>query len=304
MLKKTAFLLTVTALFGASATVSATMQPQAKNPFVTPSAEMVVAPVGYNQHLIPKPDFEKKLATLVDQASNAEARIVGYFQGPGGMTGVMIKGPNEDSQTIIGWVPPGIDYLMVGSLFDRKGDDLTKTATEAFIDNPQQASTVPEKDSSVASEPTEGVEACIGCSDTGVEQFDIKEPTAVVYVFVTPDCYYCRNMYRTVNKLEEDFVEAKVQVRWLMVGFDKSTIRNASAILASGIDTPWTRPGAEPQNEHVQQVFANSNLLLETVEGEDISTPTMVWVEDGKDVVHGSSMDEKELKELIGKLSK
>jgi hypothetical protein len=111
-------------------------------------------------------------------------------------------------------------------------------------------------------------------------------------------------MYRTVEKLEEDFVEAKVQVRWLMVGFDKSTIRNAAAILASGIDTPWTRPGAEPQNEHVRQVFANSNLLLETVEGEEISTPTMVWVEDGEVVIHASSMDEKQLKELIGKLSK
>jgi hypothetical protein len=293
------FLLFTSLFFGSAIMVFADQ----KNPFV-PDEQMVLESASYVQHFTPGSVYEAKLKKLVHDVSKGQAEYAGYFQGPGGLAGVLMKGPSSDSKTIVGWVPPGSDYILVGNLFDRSGNDLTLAANKAFLSLTSPVAPAEQEDNRVGQEGSPDIQKRVSGTELGIDGFDIEDPVATIYVFASPDCYHCRDMYRAVRKLEKEFVAAAVQVRWLLVGFDRSAIEKASALIASGIDTPWVHPAKKPTKESVQQVSENAQLLLDVVQGEKVPLPTVVWSLDGEEVVHPSSMDNKELLNLIETLVK
>jgi thiol-disulfide isomerase/thioredoxin len=279
--------LLATAFLGTASLASANPQ----NPFAL-QGELFMEPADYIERPTSKQNYREKLEALVAQASGEQARLIDFFAGPGGLTGVVIQGLQSDSKRIIGWVTPGTNHLVVGKVFDRDGTDATEIAHDAFISGiPSTSLQMPKEDA-----------LSMARSFQGLVQFEIKNPVNTLFVFASPDCSYCRRLHRNISNLEKEFKRARVEVKWLMVGFSDEAVVKAANILDKGFSVWGNRIEAQPSADHIEAVENNARLLSHTL--TNIVTPTLIWEADGITDMISYAPDRLEIKEILEKISR
>ncbi|MFW5759091.1 MAG: hypothetical protein ACOCYO_10455 [Bacteroidota bacterium] len=186
---------------------------------------------------VPKEQFKKKLQALVSDVSQDQAKILEFFEGPYGFTGLILEGKEPNGKKIIAWATPGLDTLLVGELFDRSGEDLSQVAYKKLdvanmkidvgpgakieqgmmSDDPDEV--IEEGTSAETEEIAEDQSYSAGkeLEDAkGILQFpDMESPDKVLHVFFSTSCPYCEELYGTTQKKSDFLKKEKVQVNWI-----------------------------------------------------------------------------------------
>jgi len=179
--------------------------------------------------------------------------IIKQFKAPDGMTGFAARAGNRPLAL---YLTPDRKHVIVGTLLDADGNNLTKPVLDAAVDKPNRQSAWPklEQSSWVAD---------------GKDDAPRK-----IYVFTDPNCPYCHKFY----EIARPWVEAgKVQLRHIPVGILKPTSAGkAAAILAA--DDPgkalrrhesnYERGGIEPMDDipsQLRQKVSANNMLMSSL---------------------------------------
>jgi thiol:disulfide interchange protein DsbG len=142
------------------------------------------------------------------QALAARGILVGKsFSAEAGLTGWVVT---REGRNAIVYTTPDKQHLIVGSLVDANGRDLTPVYAAAYVLKPDLASLYKQLD--------------------GTRYVMQGAPASknVIYVFFDPNCVYCHFAWKAL----QPYVKAGLQVRWVPVGFLKPTSApRAAAIL-------------------------------------------------------------------------
>jgi thiol:disulfide interchange protein DsbG len=166
------------------------------------------------------------------------AEVVGRFDAPGGLQGYAAR---YNGQGMALYLTPDGEHVLIGSLLDAKGEDLTRGQLEKLVYEPlgKEMWTRMERSSWIAD----------GKADA----------PRIVYMFSDPNCPYCNMFWKQARP----WVEAgKVQVRHIMVGMLRADSAGKSAALLSAKD---------PQaalNEHEAAGKASKLKALEKIPAE------------------------------------
>jgi len=178
-------------LIGVSATLSTLACAHAATPAVPASAAAPVSTL---------PASIQALAArgiLVGKSFSAEAGLTGWVVTRDGRNGIVYTTPDKQ-------------HLIVGSLVNANGRDLTPVYAAAYVPKPDLASLY---------KPLDGARYVMQGAVTSKN---------VIYVFFDPNCVYCRFAWKAL----QPYVKAGLQVRWVPVGFLKPTSApRAAAIL-------------------------------------------------------------------------
>lgn len=233
-----------------------------------------------------------KIETLVKEVSGGQARVVDVFAGPDGLTGMVLKGLEEDSPQVIGWVPQGERFVVVGNVYDRSGSNLTDEAAIQFIgDHPEISATEEPLPVLTPDQSYDLVQTL-----AGVNQVAMKEPRNTLYVMFESSCWYCLRLHRQLTQAEEQFKTAGLQVKWIPIGYEGPSRERGAQILAQGLGA--MKDGSQPATkENLEAVDNNSLAMLQMM--SQISTPTLIWK--GMDGVHTyiGAPESGELQEMI-----
>lgn len=122
--------------------------------------------------------------------------VVKRFPSAGGLEGVVLEtgGP----QHLIAYLTPD-GHVVIGSLFDRDGKNLTVEHGEAHVPAPDYANLWEEAESSAWVAEAAGTDV----------------PAAVVYVFLDPNCAYCKLAWKAL----QPYRAAGLEIRWMPVAF-------------------------------------------------------------------------------------
>ena len=145
---------------------------------------------------------------IVDKSSSGQFKAVKLFEGPEGMTGVLVQPTNGGANKLVAWTNDTGTILMPGPLFDKDGVNLTETYL-----NDQAGYTSPEK---LAEQVL----------DRG---FVAGKSGPIVTVFFEPYCGYCNALF---EKMEPLIKKGEIRARFIMVAF----LRPDSAARAADIE--------------------------------------------------------------------
>ncbi|GAB3672321.1 thiol:disulfide interchange protein DsbG [Salinisphaera aquimarina] len=176
--------------------------------------------------------------------------IVKQFDAPGGMTGYAAR---AGSRPISLYLTPDGDHVIVGTLLDADGKNLSKPQLEAAITLPDRENAWPLLEKA----------SWIGDGD--------DDAPRKIYVFTDPNCPYCHKFYEAARP----WVEAgKVQLRHIPVGILKQTSPGKAAALLAADDPEkamarhehnYRSGGITPMEDipsALQQKVAANNLLM------------------------------------------
>lgn len=275
--------------------ISLDAQAVPRSPFAL-NGDLVMEPSDFIEHPATRESYRAKLEELVEQASGHQARLIDFFAGPGGLTGVIIKGLKEDSKTLVGWVPPGADYLVLGRVFDRKGADQTVLATTNLLGGEARGAAALSLDDVYS----------MALQFRGVDVFpDMENPANTLCVFFDTGCHYCKRLYRYVRQNAHVFEDQKIQVKWMPVAFGaEKAERQATAILQFGMEQWGKAVSADwaPEKELTEAVRNNSQLAAAAV--PKLFTPLLIWKgEDGVELDMGAPSSQSELATLVKKIA-
>jgi len=134
---------------------------------------------------------------LVGKSFSAEADLTGWVVTRDGRNGIVYTTPDKQ-------------HLIVSSLVNANGRDLTPVYAAAYVSKPELASLYKQLDGT-----------------RYVMQGAVTSKN-VIYVFFDPNCVYCHFAWKAL----QSYVKAGLQVRWVPVGFLKPTSApRAAAIL-------------------------------------------------------------------------
>jgi len=206
---------------------------------------------------------------LVGKSFIAEAGLTGWVVTRQGRTGIVYTTPDKQ-------------HLIVGSLVDANGRDLTPVYAATYVSKPDLGSLYKQLDSTRY--VTQGASASKN----------------VIYVFFDPNCVFCHFAWRAL----QPYVNAGLQVRWVPVGFLKPTSApRAAAILEAKAPAqalqfneerfvPATEDGGiipvstmKPETLHA----LTANRALMDAFGSN-GTPTIVWKDSHGEVQAKSGM--------------
>jgi len=195
--------------------------------------------------------------------------VVESFEAPGGMTGYVgeIQG-----RSLAFYLTPDGDHVIVGTLLDKDGQNLSKASIDELVTGPKFAEAWPELEES-------------NWVRDGAEDAD-----TVVYTFTDPNCPYCHRF----REQAKPWIEAgKVQLRHIMVGILKEdSLTKAATILGS--DNPeealkehqsrYRQGGIDVDRQKVSNahldVKANNQLMQKL--GLQATPSTIYKTDDGK----------------------
>jgi thiol:disulfide interchange protein DsbG len=153
--------------------------------------------------------------TLPEPIRALEARgatVVGSFDAPGGLKGYAAR---YNGQGVALYLTPDGNHVLVGSLLDTKGEDLTREPLERLVYAPM------------------GEEMWTRMEASGWIADGDKVAPRIVYVFSDPNCPYCNLFWKQARP----WVEAgKVQLRHIMVGMLRADSAGKSAALLAASD--------------------------------------------------------------------
>jgi protein-disulfide isomerase len=120
-----------------------------------------------------------------------------------GMTGVVIKARN---QRFIAWIPPSADALIVGALFNAKGENQTIIALQANDVSPGEPASAPQ--------PVKRGELI----DSVAQAEGITQGTGgpTVHAFIDLNCGFCAQLHEQLTPL---IAQGKLTVHWIPVAF-------------------------------------------------------------------------------------
>ncbi|MES1923998.1 thiol:disulfide interchange protein DsbG [Salinisphaera sp. T31B1] len=173
-------------------------------------ARMVLVVVVFAGSLVSGPTVAQPWPAPIRQIQEKGVTIVKQFDAPGGMTGFAAR---AGSRPIALYLTPDGQHVIVGTLLDAEGNNLSKPQLDAAITRPDTQSAWPllEKASWIAD----------GDDDA----------PRTLYVFTDPNCPYCHKFYEDARPWVES---GKVQLRHIPVGILKpSSPGKAAALLAA-----------------------------------------------------------------------
>ncbi|MGB7758058.1 MAG: thiol:disulfide interchange protein DsbG [Salinisphaera sp.] len=146
----------------------------------------------------------------IQQMADKGLTIVKRFDAPGGLTGYAARAGHTP---VALYLTPDGHHVIVGTMLDEHGNNLSQKALDAAITKPQQQSAWPQLESA-----------------TWIADGADSAPRRI-YVFTDPNCPYCHRFYEAARP----WVKAgKVQLRTILVGILKpSSPGKAAAILSA-----------------------------------------------------------------------
>lgn len=140
------------------------------------------------------------------------AEVVGRFEAPGGLQGYAAR---YNGQGMALYLTPDGEHVLIGSLLDAKGEDLTRGQLEKLVYEPL------------------GKEMWTRMQDSSWIADGKADAPRIVYMFSDPNCPYCNMFWKQARP----WVEAgKVQLRHIMVGMLRADSAGKSAALLSSKD--------------------------------------------------------------------
>lgn len=159
----------------------------------------------------------ENVKNIVSKSSNGQFTASKLFDGPAGMTGVLVEqAGGGGGQKLVAWTNKEGTILMPGPMFDKDGVNLTETILS------EQAGYV---------SPEKLAEQVV---DKG---FMAGKSGPIVTVFFEPYCGYCNALF---EKMEPMIDKGEIRVRFIMVAF----LRPDSAARAADIEN-----ASNPYNE-------------------------------------------------------
>ncbi len=213
--------------------------------------------------------------------------VIESFEAPGGMTGYVGK---MRGQSLTLYLLPDGDHVIVGTLLDRDGENLSKASIDDLITGPKFAEAWPDLENS-------------HWVRDGAEDAD-----TIIYTFTDPNCPYCHQFRQEAAP----WIDAgKVQLRHIMVGILKEdSLTKAATILGS--DDPqaalnqhqnsFQQGGIEVDRQKVStahmDVKANNQLMQEL--GLRATPSTVYRNDEGKVRMVQGMPDPETLKRMMG----
>lgn len=152
---------------------------------------------------------------LPEAIKAVEARgveVVGRFEAPGGLKGYAAR---YNGQGMALYLTPDGEHVLIGSLLDAKGDDLTRAHLEKLVYEP------------LGKEMWTRME-----NSTWIADGKADAPR-IIYMFSDPNCPYCNMFWKQARPWVES---GKVQLRHIMVGMLRADSAGKSAALLSARD--------------------------------------------------------------------
>ena len=152
---------------------------------------------------------------LPEAIKAVEARggeVVGRFEAPGGLKGYAAR---YNGQGMALYLTPDGEHVLIGSLLDAKGEDLTRAHLEKLVYEP------------LGKEMWTRME-----NSTWIADGNADAPR-VIYMFSDPNCPYCNMFWKQARPWVES---GKVQLRHIMVGMLRADSAGKSAALLSAKD--------------------------------------------------------------------
>lgn len=140
------------------------------------------------------------------------AKVVSSFDAPGGLKGYAAR---YNGQGVALYLTPDGNHVLVGTLLDAKGEDLTREPLERLVYAP------------MGEEMWTRMESSAWIADGA------KTAPRVVYVFSDPNCPYCNMFWKQARPWVES---GKVQLRHIMVGMLRPDSAGKSAALLTAKD--------------------------------------------------------------------
>jgi thiol:disulfide interchange protein DsbG len=166
------------------------------------------------------------------------AEVVGRFDAPGGLKGYAAR---YNGQGMALYLTPDGEHVLIGSLLDANGEDLTRGQLEKLVYEPL------------------GKEMWTRMQDSSWIADGKADAPRIVYMFSDPNCPYCNMFWKQARPWVDS---GKVQLRHIMVGMLRADSAGKSAALLSAKD---------PQaalNEHEAAGKASKLKALEKIPAE------------------------------------
>jgi len=200
------------------------------------------------------------LSELISEVSKGKAVFVASFDGPAGLTGLVIKGDNRSGKKRIAWHISGSDFLIFGPVLDKEGRDLTSLAAQTQIHSQGP-----------------GINSGSGIQTQEMGGFLIKKAVGPLvtnlYIVVSPSCPTCRNL---LTQLEDSPVvfKDKVQVTIIPIGNTQQDLIQAANLLETGVFD--SKMGTRPSKKSMATVAKNTQQLLAQTNSQ-IKTPMLLY---------------------------
>lgn len=247
---------------------------------------------------------------LLSGVTKGKVTVIKTFNGPSGLTGILIK--ENSTHLAIVYSTADEKTLIAGTLFDKKGVNLTKKSADAFLktekSSPTQENQLPEGDSGQIKVPSSKMDL-MEKKATYISQGKGKE---VLWVFFDPNCIWCHRLFMMIEK--HPLSEA-IEIRWIPVGFLKpGSIGKASAILKNGLaeltedevnfDSINEEGGAPAiDSPRFRAMVKVNNLILKNLGDGGLETPTLVYREKGTSYLFPGFPDKEEWAGIIKALT-
>lgn len=242
--------------------------------------------------LLPTPwAMAEALPPAVQAIEARGAKVVGSFDAPGGLKGYAAR---YNGQGIALYLTPDGDHVVVGSLLDAAGEDLTKAPLEKLVYEP------------MSSEMWQRLESSTWIADGAAEA------PRVIYMFSDPNCPFCNMFWKQARP----WVEAgDVQLRHVMVGMLRPDSAGKSAALLAAKDpeaalNEHEAAGKASKLKPIQRIAPEVNEQLEAnlaLMGEmgASATPAIYYQdEQGRLQQHQGAPRPEALNGIMGPLSK
>ncbi|MDN6315705.1 MAG: thiol:disulfide interchange protein DsbG [Halomonas sp.] len=179
---------------------------------------------------------------LTDQGIEIHQR----FEAPGGLTGF---GASAQGQEMAVYLTPDGKHVVVGTLMDGNGNNLTEPQLDKHVRAPLEAKT------------------WALLEDSHWIQDGDKNAPRIIYTFTDPNCPYCQQLWEAARP----WVDAgRVQLRHIMVGILAAdspakaatmlAADNPAATLNAQKQGKTITPSAQPR-KYEEQVYANNQLF-------------------------------------------
>jgi len=219
------------------------------------------------------------------------AKVVGSFDAPGGLKGYAAR---YNGQGIGLYLTPDGEHVLVGSLLDASGADLTQAALEKLVYEP------------LGNEMWQRLQSSTWIADGSADA------PRIVYMFSDPNCPFCNLFWKQARP----WIDAgDVQLRHVMVGMLRPDSAGKSAALLAADDreaalNKHEAAGKASTLEPVERIPAKvqeqleANLALMGEMGAS-ATPAIYYQDDaGRLQQHQGAPRPDALKQIMGKLSK
>jgi thiol:disulfide interchange protein DsbG len=215
------------------------------------------------------------------------AEVVGRFDAPGGLKGYAAR---YNGQGMALYLTPDGEHVLIGSLLDANGEDLTRGQLEKLVYEPL------------------GKEMWTRMQDSSWIADGKADAPRIVYMFSDPNCPYCNMFWKQARPWVES---GKVQLRHIMVGMLRADSAGKSAALLSAKNpqaalNEHEAAGKASKLKALEKIPAEleeqltANLMLMGELGAQ-ATPAIFYVDDsGRLQQHQGAPRPEALEEIIG----